>query len=209
MWPLAGGVSMPRGGPGPFQGASRAQDSANLSTLAFLHQESCLQLALAASRCAYPWQPMLHHYWSACSPDLLDSPAILQPALRACRPNIVHAHDWPTAPMSFGNLTSARSVFTIHNLNYGADLIGRAMGGAAVATTVSPTYAAEVRHTAVHCRSAAVCWCRVAARALNLANGMQCRPHVHALLTWQQAGPWHATSCLGCVTLCLLPALGS
>ena len=37
-----------------------------------------------------------------------------------------------------------RSVFTIHNLNYGADLIGRAMGAAAVATTVSPTYAAEI-----------------------------------------------------------------
>ena len=61
-----------------------------------------------------------------------------------CRPNIVHAHDWPTAPVCFGNLASARSVFTIHNLNYGADLIGRAMSGAAVGTTVSPTYAAEV-----------------------------------------------------------------
>ena len=57
----------------------------------------------------------------------------------------MHAHDWPTAPMAFGNLTSARSVFTIHNLNYGVDLIGRAMAGAAVATTVSPTYASEVR----------------------------------------------------------------
>ena len=56
----------------------------------------------------------------------------------------MHAHDWPTAPICFGNLTSARSIFTIHNLNYGADLIGRAMSGAAVATTVSPTYAAEV-----------------------------------------------------------------
>ena len=56
----------------------------------------------------------------------------------------MHAHDWPTAPVCFGNLASARSVFTIHNLNYGADLIGRAMSGAAVGTTVSPTYAAEV-----------------------------------------------------------------
>lgn len=31
-----------------------------------------------------------------------------------------------------------------HNLNYGADLIGRAMASADVATTVSPTYAREV-----------------------------------------------------------------
>ena len=66
-----------------------------------------------------------------------------------CRPNIVHAHDWPTAPVCFGNLASARSVFTIHNLNYGADLIGRAMSGAAVGTTVSPTYAAEVSYVAI------------------------------------------------------------
>ena len=36
-----------------------------------------------------------------------------------------------------------RTVFTIHNLNYGADLIGRAMSEASVATTVSPTYAQE------------------------------------------------------------------
>ena len=68
----------------------------------------------------------------------------------------MHAHDWPTAPMAFGNLTSARSVFTIHNLNYGADLIGRAMAGAAVATTVSPTYAAEV------CVCVCVCVCVLA-----------------------------------------------
>ena len=63
-----------------------------------------------------------------------------------CRPDIVHAHDWPTAPVAFGDLGGAtKSVFTIHNLNYGADLIGRAMAAAAAATTVSPTYAAEVR----------------------------------------------------------------
>ena len=63
----------------------------------------------------------------------------------ACRPDIVHAHDWPTAPVAFGDLGArCRSVFTIHNLNYGADLIGRAMLAAAAGTTVSPTYAAEV-----------------------------------------------------------------
>ncbi|CAK0787776.1 hypothetical protein CVIRNUC_010998 [Coccomyxa viridis] len=66
-------------------------------------------------------------------------------------PDIVHAHDWPTAPVAFGDLGGrCRSIFTIHNLNYGADLIGRAMLAAAAGTTVSPTYAAEVSgHPAV------------------------------------------------------------
>lgn len=59
--------------------------------------------------------------------------------------------------MAFGNLQrGTKAAFTIHNLNFGADLIGRAMGGAAVCTTVSPTYAAEVRRLlkqsqALHC----------------------------------------------------------
>lgn len=56
----------------------------------------------------------------------------------------MHAHDWATAPAVFGDLGGARSVFTIHNLNYGADLIGRAMAAASACTTVSPTYANEV-----------------------------------------------------------------
>ncbi|CAL8472333.1 g11876 [Coccomyxa elongata] len=60
-------------------------------------------------------------------------------------PDIVHTHDWATAPVAFGDLGGAtKSVFTIHNLNYGQDLIGRAMGAAAACTTVSPTYATEV-----------------------------------------------------------------
>ena len=47
--------------------------------------------------------------------------------------------------MAFGDLgAECKSIFTIHNLNYGADLIGRAMAVAAAGTTVSPTYAAEV-----------------------------------------------------------------
>lgn len=60
------------------------------------------------------------------------------------RPDIVHCHDWPTAPVTFAGLEGVKSVFTVHNLNYGADLIGRAMQASAIGTTVSPTYAAEV-----------------------------------------------------------------
>ena len=60
----------------------------------------------------------------------------------------MHCHDWPTAEVTWADLDGARSVFTIHNLNYGADLIGRAMAASAVGTTVSPTYAAEVCHEA-------------------------------------------------------------
>ena len=56
----------------------------------------------------------------------------------------MHCHDWATAPVAFGDPLAA-PVFTIHNLNYGADLIGRAVAASAVATTVSPTYAAEAR----------------------------------------------------------------
>ena len=56
----------------------------------------------------------------------------------------MHCHDWATAPVAFGD-PQAAPVFTIHNLNYGADLIGRAVAASAVATTVSPTYAAEAR----------------------------------------------------------------
>ncbi|KAK9861945.1 hypothetical protein WJX84_010056, partial [Apatococcus fuscideae] len=60
------------------------------------------------------------------------------------RPDILHCHDWSTAPIAYADTHPSRSVFTLHNLNFGADLIGRAMGGAAAATTVSPTYAVEV-----------------------------------------------------------------
>ncbi|KAK2076899.1 hypothetical protein QBZ16_005127 [Prototheca wickerhamii] len=65
-------------------------------------------------------------------------------------PDIIHAHDWQSAPCTWMDCGTARSAFTIHNLNYGADLIERAMHCAAVATTVSPTYALEVSgHPAV------------------------------------------------------------
>ena len=63
---------------------------------------------------------------------------------RSVNPDVIHCHDWPTAPIAWGDRGSARCVFTIHNLSYGADLIGRAMASCEVATTVSPTYAQEV-----------------------------------------------------------------
>eukprot|EP00210_Caulerpa_lentillifera_P007095 g6788.t1 len=59
-------------------------------------------------------------------------------------PNVVHCHDWQTAPVVWSDLAGAKTVFTIHNMNYGVDLIGRAMQSTAIATTVSPTYAAEI-----------------------------------------------------------------
>jgi starch synthase len=58
--------------------------------------------------------------------------------------DVMHCHDWQTAPVAWGDKGRARSVFTIHNLNYGSDLVGRAMAACDVATTVSPTYAREV-----------------------------------------------------------------
>ena len=56
----------------------------------------------------------------------------------------MHCHDWPTAPVTYAGIGDAKAVFTIHNLNYGQDLIGRAMQASSVGTTVSPTYATEV-----------------------------------------------------------------
>lgn len=65
--------------------------------------------------------------------------------MRDVRPNILHCHDWQSAPVAWGERpNNAKAVFTIHNLNYGADLVGRAMAASEVATTVSPTYAREV-----------------------------------------------------------------
>ncbi|XP_021766873.1 starch synthase 3, chloroplastic/amyloplastic-like [Chenopodium quinoa] len=67
-------------------------------------------------------------------------------------PDIIHCHDWSSAPVAwlykehYGQygLTNARVVFTIHNLEFGAYFIGRAMEYADKATTVSNTYAKEV-----------------------------------------------------------------
>ncbi|CAD7701776.1 unnamed protein product [Ostreobium quekettii] len=66
------------------------------------------------------------------------------------QPDIVHCHDWQTAPVVWGDRHNTRCVFTIHNLNYGADLVGQAMARCDIATTVSKTYADEVSgHPAV------------------------------------------------------------
>ncbi|CAO2842539.1 unnamed protein product [Amaranthus hypochondriacus] len=67
-------------------------------------------------------------------------------------PDIIHCHDWSSAPVAwlykehYGQygLTNTRVVFTIHNLEFGAYFIGKAMAFADKATTVSYTYSKEV-----------------------------------------------------------------
>ncbi|XP_020530099.1 starch synthase 3, chloroplastic/amyloplastic isoform X2 [Amborella trichopoda] len=68
------------------------------------------------------------------------------------QPDIVHCHDWSSAPVSWlikdnykhYGLSNARVVFTIHNLEFGTNLISKAMAYADKATTVSFTYSKEV-----------------------------------------------------------------
>ncbi|KAL0697628.1 hypothetical protein Bca4012_053750 [Brassica carinata] len=72
-------------------------------------------------------------------------------------PDILHCHDWSSAPVSWlfkdlythYGLIKTRVVFTIHNLEFGAGAIGRAMTFADKATTVSRTYAKEVAGNSV------------------------------------------------------------
>ncbi|CAM8911981.1 unnamed protein product [Rhodiola kirilowii] len=67
-------------------------------------------------------------------------------------PDIIHCHDWSSASVSWQfkdhymqyGLNKTRIVFTIHNLEFGAALIGKAMQYSDKATTVSVTYAKEV-----------------------------------------------------------------
>ncbi|CAL1372657.1 unnamed protein product [Linum trigynum] len=67
-------------------------------------------------------------------------------------PDIIHCHDWSSAPVAWlfkdhyvhYGLSKARIVFTIHNLEFGAQNISKAMAFSDKATTVSPTYAKEV-----------------------------------------------------------------
>ncbi|KAB5560407.1 hypothetical protein DKX38_005364 [Salix brachista] len=67
-------------------------------------------------------------------------------------PDIIHCHDWSSSPvawlfkdhyMHYG-LSKSRVVFTIHNLEFGANNIGKAMAYSDKATTVSPTYSREI-----------------------------------------------------------------
>ncbi|XP_062226816.1 starch synthase 3, chloroplastic/amyloplastic-like [Phragmites australis] len=67
-------------------------------------------------------------------------------------PDIIHCHDWSSAPVAWlykeqyalNGLTNGRVVFTIHNLEFGAHHIGKAMTHCDKATTVSDTYSREV-----------------------------------------------------------------
>ncbi|KAJ1427192.1 Starch synthase, catalytic domain [Sesbania bispinosa] len=67
-------------------------------------------------------------------------------------PDIIHCHDWSSAPVAWlfkeqythYGLSKARVVFTIHNLEFGAHFIAKAMAYSDKATTVSPTYSREV-----------------------------------------------------------------
>ncbi|KAM7264050.1 hypothetical protein ACFE04_001733 [Oxalis oulophora] len=68
------------------------------------------------------------------------------------QPDILHCHDWSSAPVAWflkdnymsTGLSKARVVFTIHNLEFGAANIGKAMTYSDKASTVSPNYANEV-----------------------------------------------------------------
>ncbi|KFK43443.1 hypothetical protein AALP_AA1G125900 [Arabis alpina] len=72
-------------------------------------------------------------------------------------PDILHCHDWSSAPVSWlfkdhythYGLIKTRVVFTIHNLEFGANAIGKAMTFSDKATTVSRTYAKEVAGNSV------------------------------------------------------------
>ncbi|XP_043693079.1 starch synthase 3, chloroplastic/amyloplastic-like [Telopea speciosissima] len=72
-------------------------------------------------------------------------------------PDILHCHDWSSAPVAWlfkdyymhYSLSKARVVFTIHNLEFGAHLIGKAMEYSDMATTVSHTYSKEVSGNSV------------------------------------------------------------
>ena len=99
----------------------------------FLFLLSFLFLMLFCSACAYA--PRFKFFCDA---------ALAYIKTWAARPNVLHCHDWPTAPVTYGDKGSACAIFTIHNMSYGADLIARAMQACKVATTVSRTYAREV-----------------------------------------------------------------
>ncbi|KAJ6807102.1 starch synthase 3, chloroplastic/amyloplastic isoform X1 [Iris pallida] len=68
------------------------------------------------------------------------------------RPDIIHCHDWSSAPVAWlfkehyrhCEMSNARVIFTIHNLEFGVHHIAKAMTYADKATTVSQTYSKEI-----------------------------------------------------------------
>lgn len=60
------------------------------------------------------------------------------------KPSLLHCHDWQSAPVAFMDRQGVPCAFTIHNMDFGADLISRAVELSNVSTTVSPTYAVEI-----------------------------------------------------------------
>ena len=62
----------------------------------------------------------------------------------AKKPTLLHCHDWQSAPVAFMDRKGVPCAFTIHNMDFGADLISRAVEMSEVSTTVSPTYAVEI-----------------------------------------------------------------
>jgi starch synthase len=65
-----------------------------------------------------------------------------------CFPDVLHVHDWQTAPAIWNveRPKTTATALTIHNLQFGQDLIRRAMIECTFATTVSPTYAEEIKN---------------------------------------------------------------
>lgn len=83
------------------------------------------------------------------------SKAALEFLLQSGRqPDIIHCHDWSTALVAKSywddyhehGLPNSSVVFTIHNFGYGQDAIGEAAMYSQKVTTVSPSYANEIRH---------------------------------------------------------------
>lgn len=80
--------------------------------------------------------------------------AALEFLVRTARqPDILHCHDWSSAEVARAywqhyhqnGLTKPKVAFTIHNMNYGQAKLGEAVHHSQMTTTVSPSYAGEVR----------------------------------------------------------------
>jgi len=108
------------------------------------------------------------------------------------KPDVVHAHDWSTAPVIFARRAllppTAATVITIHNLEFGQDLLGRALERCTFATTVSPTYSREIAdHNAIKDNKE---------KLVGIRNGIDVEiwdPSSDVLLSqWFDAGTWES-----------------